>query len=320
MTTVKEEIVQNLRTEFDEFLTSKHAFQFVIPYESALEYQHGLNHLCLAALKSEDNPERLNNIRKAAGHIHRAHLDYLKIWLHQKYKELEATNDPAIWQVSLRPCLLKMEELYSLGQSDRTGIFKKYRDLLSSFSPPPASRQVLPVRNRHVPISMEIFKTVKELYWEWAQFEAMLASLSDERHYVGIMDVINGLECGHLEKALLRQSATMCCGIVDKVIKMPKNKTDALWVSEEISTSHEWKTCQAAKNEVLEYGHYLEDCNAGKNTESQREKLGPPDKERISNVISVLMDDIYKTSKPLVHRIINRFFDSVDLKYFGLPR
>ena len=313
-----DDAVKELEVEVDEFSRSRSDFQQDFPYESALEYQHALNHLCIAVFKDKKWPGRLGNIQKAAGHIHRAHLDYLKIWLFKIHNPLKKASDPDFWVTTLGQCPLKLEELQSLGRAGRANIFKKYRVIMKpllklALPGLPLSAPIMP---RYFSIISEI-ENVKEAYWEWAQLEAMVAAFSGFRLYNNITEVLRALERNDntLEKTLITQSAFLYVGLLRSLSKMPNdNEGRANWLKKEIFGSSAWRGYCAIGAEIDGVNKTLETLKKGGSGSGLKRGLMSTLKQQDDLHIK-----LYDEAKKIIQRIKAEALFADDIKISDQP-
>lgn len=237
----------NILDEFDielkEWYETIARYDGALPRPSALEFQHALNHLCRAFIKSQLS-DRARHIEKAVGHIHRAHLDFLKMQLYRVQKHLEGVASEFFIESALKQGELRLTELHTLGDSNRADIFSDYRKLLDSLLGIVWSSdsihdisadipKIAPIRsnaddNGCLPgpdlfsESSDFFKS-SELYWEWAGYEAIIAAYDGARVYEDIVSVITAFNTGTLFEVLPGIIATQKAFVVLKLRKNCNN-------------------------------------------------------------------------------------------------
>lgn len=271
-----------------------------IPKTSALEFQYALNHLCLALSDDEPDDEFVDQVRhleKATGHIHRAHLDFLKVQLGNMQRELQILLHPASLHSGMEQGKLRLKELETLGKKDRGFIFDCYRDLLDTLIekmpealeareekawPHKSPRRRPPallapgVGGQGMPLAGDLLAH-RDLYWKWVGLEAQLAALTGERNYdtiVKIVDNYNNSTLGdylpiavaEMEQALISQNMALM-KIVD-----PSSPWFAQFESEGEFARH-WESCceasavrKAFENDFQDIGEKLRNVKPGDET------------------------------------------------------
>jgi len=121
--------------EQKNFLRSHVEFNQCIPEESTFELQYMLNHLLKAGTVGNEFADyQADCIRRATGHLRRAHLDYLKFALIQLYGHIEACHPEHISPFLKSFLPARLLEFGNIGSSQDAAI-DAYRKTLAEFIP-----------------------------------------------------------------------------------------------------------------------------------------------------------------------------------------
>lgn len=222
----------------------------VIP---ALEFQHALNHICLIFRSQGENEYCIaRHVEKATGHIHRAHLDFLKIQIRSVQHGLGLFNHPAYLHSAIQQGRLRLDELNDLGKSDRAYIFDHYRSLLDElisalknacaekkekwplkapWKKPAASPQAKKEQGNAGDRELfgDFYKHA-DLYWEWAELEAKVAAFTGQRIAEQIIIIVDAYYNSKLGEKLPWSIAELKQGFISQILAaLERVAPDSAW-------------------------------------------------------------------------------------------
>ena len=194
--------------------------------EPAYEIQNALVHL-LVALNNITN--RRKELKRATGHLHRAHLDALKIKLYDLHQKFSNGNDKDK-EIEFKRYFFKVRlgEIQSL-VNDRTRPIEDFRSVIIKFN----TEQY----NQHynIPQSAEAESAIScqrmtdqecALFWEWAQLEILHTSIIGQRVYDIVFNLIEAyLKSEKFADVLKEQIITLKLLIVRCALKIDYNNS-----------------------------------------------------------------------------------------------
>jgi len=247
------------------FNTTLRLFYIKMPIECLNEMQYSLNHFMKGIVKNNRS-----SIHKAAGHLRRAHLDYLKVCLQQVYKRLIAKKAQCI-SIFIKEMLhARRLELEHIGEIQENYSIPAYRQVIQNFCeisgcnfnhPANFSQQhkieeVFPhkiladdstVNFPTNPVLQEqrdiVIEDVRS-YHEWAALEMLLTSLRNSRHYTVILAMIESYYNRTMSAKLPYLKAVLKILIIRELHK--KSPVDFDTAMKQPDILAEWKDCEQA--------------------------------------------------------------------------
>ena len=207
--------IQNSMTDFrktqQEFERTRSDFYQDIPHECSNELQYMLNHIMKSVCSNGESGEDIVDcIRKATGHLRRAHLDYLKFAVYTLYTHLTASQARHIPNFFASLLKARLYEFSNIG-SPRHDSIEAYRETLREFVPKaklvnflqPASEHpdFLDVKHKPHKAGSVSEETIK-LYMEWARLELLLAAVANKRFHQIVLAVVQFYYQGTLHQNL----------------------------------------------------------------------------------------------------------------------
>lgn len=200
---------ERLKKEFDSCMLSLKCFRVELQPPTVFEFQYALSHMSWVDV-SQTEGEKASHCRKAAGHIHRAHLDWLKLALLGIQNEIRTSDAFGARCLGCRLGILRRHEFEALrNEEDRLEIFDEYRTLLSEAAK--QSQKITDVRtDPERPAegfggtpSIFISPETSTRFREWAVLEAQVSAIQGRRFYDHVFEIVQAYLKGRLDSELM---------------------------------------------------------------------------------------------------------------------